>query len=82
MRRQMALVLQASPDTNALTPEKRQEYSDALILNGTFLSMADNAAKADPATRRAFADSIYQMGKTGFNIDLRKIKITPQGFAF
>jgi Caspase domain len=82
MRRQMALVLQASTDTNALTPAKRQEYSDALILNATFMSMADNAAKTDPAARRTFANSIADMAKTQFGIDLRAMKVTPQGFQF
>jgi Caspase domain len=82
MRRQMALILQASPDTNALTPAKRQEYSDALILNATFMSMADNAAKSDPAARRTFADGVADMAKSQFGIDLRALKLTQQGYQF
>ncbi len=83
VRRQMALVLAASPQTSNLTEAQRQEYSDALLLNAAFLSLAlESAQKGTPAARQAFADNIAGVAKQSFGVDLRAIRVTDEGYKF
>jgi hypothetical protein len=77
----MALVLLASPETANLTPAKKQEYADTLILTSLLIALAGEAAKANgPASVRDFADTIQQSGLTDLGVNLRAIRLTDEGF--
>jgi uncharacterized caspase-like protein len=81
VRRQMALVLQSSSDTNALNATQRQEMSDGLVLYAMFMSLAQEAAKkGDPKEARNFSNGVAELAKTQFGVDLRAIRLTDNGY--
>jgi uncharacterized caspase-like protein len=81
VRRQMALVLQASSDTNALSAAQRQEMSDGLLLYALFMSLAqETAKKSNPAEARNFSNGVADLAKNQFGIDLRAIRLTDDGY--
>ena len=79
LRAQMGGLMLGLPEVRAYSEVRRQEISDALMLQVTLYSVLAETWKADPASLREFGQGIAQTSRT-LGLDLNQVTLTAQGF--
>ncbi|WP_207483094.1 DUF6683 family protein [Arenibaculum pallidiluteum] len=80
VRAQAGRALVAGGKTATASDALKQQFAEAMLVQGLLLDAALQQSKGDPAQLKALAVAANQ-GAKGMGIDLRTMKLTPRGFA-
>lgn len=79
VKQQVRNAFAATPDMAKSSDAQRQEYAEALLLQGLMLSAAIDQLKSDPAMMRQLSQSVEQGAKAS-GLDLSLMTLTANGF--
>lgn len=79
VKQQAANALLATPEVMSATPEKKQEFAEALLLQTYLIAANVNGAKDNPAMMRQVSSAVAQ-GSKAMGLDLSGMTLTEKGF--
>ncbi len=79
VKRQVRAAFAATPDFANTSDAERQEYAEALLLQGVILGTALEQHKGDPATLDQISQAALKGAKAS-DVDLSRMTLTPNGF--
>lgn len=81
LRNQIAGFLASDPSVTSLTPQLKQSTSDSALMLAVFLQAGYEVAKAGGAAQKTeYANGIASMAQQSFGFDVRRLRLTNNGF--